>query len=185
MAGRNNTPLVGIGVVLFLLASCSVSEACWWKCRGAGPTYAYPLPAYPSAYPYPPAAGGLAGPAPMSATGDPLSRQRGDFSAAVRQCPPGMVPVRCDTDSGLWQKTSLEDADGCADPSLVGTSCAGAKKGPKDGKEERMKDGQRPPLQPMVCDAETHRFRRANPGERPHAYLPQWYLGKPCQLPKS
>jgi hypothetical protein len=37
----------------------------------------------------------------------------------------------------------------------------------------------------MVCDRETHRFRRANPGEKPHAYLPAQFLGRPCHLPKS
>jgi hypothetical protein len=100
-----------------------------------------------------------------------------------------MVPAFCDVDSGLWRQTTYDRAVGCIHYTLVNTPCPGAdKKGPKD-KDSEMKgkegaEGGRDPLVPVVCDRETHKFRRPNPGEQPDAYLPARYLGRPCHRPK-
>jgi hypothetical protein len=179
MAAPKHSPLVGLGASLLLLVWCGVSEACWrWKCGNAGYTYAYPCPA-----PASPAIGPPAG----AATSNLVSPERTGFSAAIRQCPPDMVPVYCDTGSGLWRETSLANAVGCIHFSLVNTPCPGAdKKGPGKDPEKKAKDGDpRGQLVPMVHDQETHKFRRSNPGEKPHAYLPAYYLGKPSHPPKS
>jgi hypothetical protein len=189
MTNAKNTLLAALGIGCLVLVNVSASEACWcWKSRGARSVQAYPPAPYPYGYPYPTAGGSPAVPAARILTGDvPTTEPPGFGPVPIQTCPPGMVPVVCDTGSGLWRETTYANRHGCIHFSLVGTRCPGAdKKGPKDeDPKAKPKDDVRDRLEPMVVDVQTRKFRRPNPGEAPHAYLPARYLGKPSALPKS
>ena len=188
MTSPKNTPVVALVVGFLVLVNGGVSQGCWWwKSRSAGCAQFSSYAPYPYPYPSPTGNDSVAYPAARMSTVDPSFTDPADIGVAIRACPPDMVPVYCDTGSGLWRETSFDNKDGCVHRSLVGTPCPGADKKDPKGKDPEMKpkDDVRGRLQPMVCDVQTRKFRRPNPGETPHAYLPAHYLGKPCALPKS